>query len=256
MGKIYEKDDNAEILTRLLMRINAGEDLKDLRKEAGRLIVNLTSSDIAAAEQNLIDSGCSARVAGQLSAAFVVIGIIEGRRINLRTQLPNNHIVRKVLVEHEMLLCFLADLKELADVIKQQSELSSANSDFRKLAHIAQHLEAMVQHIEVEEDIIFPYLQKHGWINLCRAAHSEHIYVKIAIDDLMKIVRSFNPQCLDEFKVRLNSLTKYLCQNLQEHIIQEDNILYPIAVEVIRDPNVWDRIKALCDEIGYCPLHI
>jgi len=244
------------MVTRLLMRINSGADLNELRKEAGRIIENVNSKDIAAAEQNLIDSGCSAKLAGQLSAAFVVIGIIEGRQIDLRTQLPQNHIIRKVLAEHEMLRCFLADLKELSEVIQHENELTSTNSEFRKLAHIAQHLKAMAQHIEAEEDIIFPYLQKHGWANLCRTAHSDHIYVKIAIDDLMKLVRSFNPAYVDEFKVRLNSIIKYLCSNLEDHIIQEDNILYPIALEVIKDRKVWDRIKSVCDEIGYCGLHL
>lgn len=256
MGKVYEQDSNTEMLTRLLKRINAGADPKDLRKEAGRLMANITSKDIAAAEQNLINAGCSAKLAGQLSAAFVVMGIIEGQQIDLRTQLPPNHIIRKVLAEHDMLRCFLADLKDVADVIARENDLTSTSSNFRKLAHIAQHLEAMEEHIEAEEDIIFPYLQKHGWTSLCRAAHSDHIYIKIAIDDLMKLVRAFNPTCLDEFKVRLNSITRYLCPTMEEHIIQEDNILYPIALEVIRDEAVWDRIKAVCDYIGYCGLHI
>lgn len=256
MGKVYEQDSNAEMLTRLLMRINAGADLKDLRKEAGRLMANITSKDIAAAEQNLINSGCSAKLVGQLSAAFVVMGIIKGQQIDLRTQLPDNHIIRKVLAEHDMLRCFLADLKDVADVIAHENDLTSTNSNFRKLAHIAQHLEAMAQHIEAEEDIIFPCLQKHGWTSLCRAAHSDHIYIKIAIDDLMKLVRAFNPTYLDEFKVRLNSITRYLCPTMEEHILQEDNILYPVALEVIRDESVWARIKAICDDIGYCGLHI
>lgn len=256
MGKVYEQDSNAEMLTRFLMRINAGADLKDLRKEAGRLMANITSKDIAAAEQNLINSGCSAKLVGQLSAAFVVMGIIKGQQIDLRTQLPDNHIIRKVLAEHDMLRCFLADLKDVADVIAHENDLTSTNSNFRKLAHIAQHLEAMAQHIEAEEDIIFPCLQKHGWTSLCRAAHSDHIYIKIAIDDLMKLVRAFNPAYLDEFKVRLNSITRYLCPTMEEHILQEDNILYPVALEVIRDESVWARIKAICDDIGYCGLHI
>jgi DUF438 domain-containing protein len=256
MGKVYEENRNANALTRLLKRINEGADPKDLRKEAGQLMANVTSRDIAAAEQNLISGGYPAKLAGQLSAAFVVMGIIEGQKIDLRAQLPDNHIIRKVLAEHDMIRCFLADLKDVANVITRENTITSASSEFRKLAHIAQHLEAMEEHIEAEEDVIFPYLQKHGWTSLCRAAHSDHIYIKIAIDDLMKLVRTFNPTCLDEFKVRLNSITKYLCLTMVEHILQEDNILYPVALEVIRDQQVWDRIKAICDDIGYCGLHI
>lgn len=256
MGKVYKENRNANALTRLLKRINDGADPKDLRQEAGQLMANVTSRDIAAAEQNLINAGYAAKLAGQLSAAFVVMGIIEGQKIDLRNQLPDNHIIRKVLAEHDMILCFLADLKDVANVITHENTMASTSSEFRKLAHIAQHLHAMEEHIEAEEDIIFPYLQKHGWTSLCRAAHSDHIYIKIAIGDLMKLIRAFNKAHLDEFKVRLTSVTKYLCPMMQEHILQEDNILYPIALEVIKDDKVWQRIKAVCDDIGYCGLHV
>ena len=256
MGKIYEEDSKASALTRLLKRINAGADPNDLRKKAGELIANVTSRDIATAEQNLINAGYSAKLVGQLSSAFVVMGILQGQKIDLRSKLRENHILRKVLAEHEMLRCFLADLRDVVSAIVGEDNVRTTSSEFRKLAHIAQHLDAMEQHIEAEEDIIFPYLQKHGWTSLCQAAHSDHIHIKIAIDDLMRLTRAFNPDFLDEFKVRLTSITKYLCPTMEEHILQEDNILYPIALEVIKDDKVWTRIKAVCDEIGYCGLHI
>ncbi|MHC5061096.1 MAG: DUF438 domain-containing protein [Planctomycetota bacterium] len=256
MEKVYEEDNNAEALTRLLKRINAGADPKDLRREAGQLMANVSSKDIAEAEQKLIEAGYAAKLAGQLSAAFVVMGIIEGQKIDLRTQLPDSHIIRKVIAEHDMIRCFLSDLKDVTKVITRKNAMTSASSEFRKLAHIAQHLSAMEEHIESEEDIIFPYLKKHGWTSLCRAAHSDHIYIKIAVSDLMKLVQSYNPEYLDEFKVRLASVTKYLCPTMEEHILQEDNILYPIALEIIKDDKVWQKIKGVCDDIGYCGLHI
>ena len=256
MEKVYEEDNNAKALTRLLKRINAGADPKDLRKEAGQLMANVSSRDIAEAEENLINAGYAVKLAGQLSAAFVVMGIIEGQKIDLRTQLADNHIIRKVLAEHDMIRCFLADLKDVTKVITHENTMTSASSEFRKLAHIAQHLLAMEEHIEAEEDIIFPYLQTHGCTSLCRTAHSDHIYIKIAVSDLMKLIQAFNPAYLDEFKVRLTSITKYLCPTMEEHILQEDNILYPIALEVIKDDKVWQRIKSICDDIGYCGLHI
>jgi hypothetical protein len=41
---------------------------------------------------------------------------------------------------------------------------------------------------------------------------------------------------------------------LREHIAKEDNVLYPMAVRVIRDPAVWAELRRRCDEIGYCAL--
>ena len=124
-----------------------------------------------------------------------------------------------------------------------------------RLSHIVEHLNAIEEHIEREEDVIFPYLQRHGWTSLCRAAHSDHSYIKIAIDDLCRLVGTFEPSKSKEFRIRLNSITKYLCPTLTEHLFQEDNILFPIALEVIKDNRLWKRIKNICDDIGYCGVH-
>jgi DUF438 domain-containing protein len=256
MGKIYKEDRNADALTRLLKHINEGADPKSIRKKASELVANVTGKDIAAAEQNLISAGYSAKLVSQLSAAFMVMGILEGQQIDLRHKLPTNHILRKVLAEHEMALCFLADLRDVTNVISAKDDLTNTSSEFRKLAHIAQHLDAMDEHIEAEEDIIFPYLHKHGWMSLCRAASDDHTYIRVAISDLVRLIRSFNKDYFDEFKVRLSSIVSYLCVTMEEHIVEEDKILYPIALEVIKDPRVWDTIKAVCDDIGYCGLHV
>lgn len=250
------KNKNTEALTRLLKRINQGKDPRLLRKEASHLITNLTPRDIATAEQSLLDSGFSARLVQQLSAAFVLMGILEGQGANIKNQLPQNHILRKVLVEHDMIRCFLADLKDVTQSIENGHRLTDTSSEFRKLSHIVEHLSAMEEHIEREDDVIFPYLKKHGWTSLCRAAQSDHVYIKIAIDDLIKLVSTFSKSKVKQFKVRLSSITGYICPAMQEHLFQEDNILYPIALEVIKNNQVWEKMKNLCDEIGYCGVHV
>ncbi|HPD46083.1 MAG TPA: DUF438 domain-containing protein [Anaerohalosphaeraceae bacterium] len=249
------QDSNAEALSRLLRRINQGIDPKLLRKEANQLISRITPDDIATAEQRLVKDGYSARLASQLAAAFVLMGILEGQTLNLKNQLPPSHVLRMVLAEHDMLRCFLADLQEVAERLSSAETVTSTNGDFMKLSHIVEHLNAMEEHIEREEDVIFPYLQKHGWTSLCRAAQSDHGYIKVAIDDLTRIVAAFQPSKAGEFKIRLKSITTYLCPTMIEHLFQEDNILFPMALEVIKDAEVWKRIKDVCDQIGYCGVH-
>ncbi len=254
MNKLPQ-DNKTEALSRLLRRINQGIDPKILRREANSLISRVTAGDIASAEKRLVRDGYSAQLASQLSAAFILMGILEGQSISVKNQLPANHVLRKVLAEHELIKCFLADLEDVADAISSRNELTSTCSEFMRLSHIVEHLNAIEEHIEREEDVIFPYLQKHGWTSLCRAAHSDHSYIKIAIDDLCRLVGTFEPSRSKEFKIRLNSITKYLCPTLTEHLFQEDNILFPIALEVIKDNKLWKRIKNICDDIGYCGVH-
>jgi len=248
------RTEKARALTRLLRRINDGTDPEVTRKEALELLPSIAPRDIALAEQNLIDAGYSARVVQQLSAAFVLMGILEGQIADFKPSLPAGHILLKVLAEHDLARCFLDDLKDVTEAIETMETMANTCTEFRKLTHIIEHLDSMEEHVEREEDIIFPLLKKQGWSSLCRAANSDHVYVRVATSDLIQLIGTFNKNSFAEFKVRLLSITDKLYPLMKEHLFQEDNILYPIAIDVL-DSDVWDKIKALCDEIGYCGVH-
>jgi len=255
MGKI-DHPKNASELTRLLRRISRGEDPTILRKEATRLISDVCPQDIAAAEQNLIESGLSAQLVQQLSSAFMLMGILEENSTSIKARLPYSHILRKVMAEHEITRCYLADLEAVVKEIDVMENFTDVCSQFRRLAHITEHLNAMEEHIEREEDIIFPFLKKHGWKTLCRTAENDHIYIRVAVDDLIKLIVTFRQQKTSRFKVKLKSISRYLLKRMRENLFQEDNILYPIALEIVNDDNVWEKMKGICDDIGYCGLHV
>ena len=250
------KSKKSLALARLLKRINSGVDPKLLKRESHRLLPEIDPGDIATAEQNLISDGFSARLVQQLSAAFVLMGILEEKNPNLKNRLSTNHVLRKVIAEHDLLRCFISDLEQVNKNIQSMKGLTDTCCEFRKLTHIIEHLDAMDEHIEQEEDVIFPFLKKYGWSSLCRSASSDHIYIRIAVSDLIRLIGTFDSTKTREFKIRLNSITSYLCPAIIEHLFQEDNILYPIALEVIKDEGVWENMKELCDEIGYCGVHV
>jgi DUF438 domain-containing protein len=37
-----------------------------------------------------------------------------------------------------------------------------------------------------------------------------------------------------------------------EHILKVNNILFPMALNVIDDQTIWLRLKNDCDKVGYC----
>ena len=80
--------------------------------------------------------------------------------------------------------------------------------------------------------------------------------IGIEIDKLVRLVVSFNEVELEEFKARLAAITGRLSSIMLEHLCQEDVIIYPIALEIINDAEVWEQMKAVCDEIGYCGVHL
>lgn len=246
----------AEELEGLLLKINDGKPTADLRKQANRLISSITPQDIAVVEDRLIQGGLSTRRVQQLSAAFILMGLMDSNKTNLRERLNERHVLKKVLAEHDMLQCFISDLEDVVLKIGQASFLSDTSGEIRRLEHIAEHVNAMEEHIDRENDVIFPALRSQGWDSLCQSVENDHIHIRTGIKELVGLVDSFGEIPFGVFKGRLMSVVKALCPILKEHLFYEDHILYPVTVAMIDNQTFWDRMHQVCDEIDYCGIHL
>ncbi len=246
---------NAEAVTYILRRIERGEDLRILWSEAHRLIKGVNPADIAAAEQNLIDAGCPARTARQLSAAFLFIAMRTEQRPKSDNALPPSHLLSKVTAEHDMIRCMLADLREVVQEIAALDCLRDTSSEFRRLVHTVAHLDNIREHIDREEHVILPYLRQYGWPGVCHPAQCDHLCIANEIDNLVRLIGAFYNADLEQFKTWLVAVTGRLIPRLSDNLSYEDEILHPIAVAVIDDIRVWEKMKALCEDIGYCGVY-
>ena len=87
------------------------------------------------------------------------------------------------------------------------------------------------------------FFDTHNYI-----AYPETI-VKLA-RELIKVVEYLD---FEDFKDNLQSLSKEICFELKDHIFKENYILYPTALEAIKDEKLWENMIEKCDDIGYCP---
>jgi iron-sulfur cluster repair protein YtfE (RIC family) len=114
----------------------------------------------------------------------------------------------------------------------------------------------MEEHISREDDVLFPALKEHGWESLFAQIQSEHTYIQIAIEDLVKLVMAFDKMPFSTFKTRLLPTVRYLCPLLREHLFHEDRVLFPLAVATADSPQLWERLRQVCNEIDYCGIHL
>ena len=240
-------------LAQILRRVQQGEDPIKVRYEARDLLATVRLKDVTAAEKYLLESGISFDQLRGLVYSFA--SILGDQFALLRANLPGSHIIRTILAEHEMFECFLADLKDTNDRIQTADELNEFSCDYRKLCHIARHLYAMDIHHQREDNIIFPALKEQSCYSLCRSMQRTHCRIISAINSFIGIVYNFDSMSFNDFKLQLNALVTFLVPTIREHIFQEDNILYPIALEAL-DEKVWRSIKEICDETEYCAFDV
>jgi DUF438 domain-containing protein len=255
MDKI-SKNDLAEELTGFLVKLSEGKNKPALRKQANRLIAAITPEDIASAERSLMKNGYTAKKIQQLSAAFVLMGVLGGDDSGLRSRLPEHHILRKIMAEHEMMRCFLSDLEDVTARIEKAERITGSSCEIMRLHHITEHLNALDEHLDREDDILYPALKEKGWKSLFTRIESEHVYIQMSVNDLVKVVMSFDKMPLHTFKARLSATVRYLCPLLREHLFHEDRVLFPLAFTMVENDTLWDRLREICNEIDYCGIHL
>jgi DUF438 domain-containing protein len=254
--KKHSNENLAEELTSFLIELSDSKNKDMLMKQASRLIGSVSPIDFERAESNLMRNGVPTQKIHKLSTLFIMMGLAEREKSDLRQHLPDYHILRKVMAEHEMLRCFLADLEEVAERICHASHLTPSSSEFMQLSHIAEHLNSLDEHIGREDDVLFPALKECGWKSLFCRIETDHAYIQMAVDDLIKLIMVFEKIPFDNFKTKLMSTVRYLCPLLREHLFHEDRVLFPLAVSTMDDEKLWERLRHTCNEIGYCGIHL
>jgi len=240
-----------EQLTLIFKRLDAGENPEKVRHEEHQFLSTVGPQEVALAEQSLLREGVT--IDQIRTRCLTHMSLLPDQVSRLRAKLPANHIVRIILAEHEMMLCFLADLEELDSEIQQLSSCSPASVEMRKLVHIVAHLAVACDHEYREAEVVFPELSRYGYYGPQEIIKVDHAGLDSCKRELIELTQS-RPETTPfaKFKLHLHTAVKYMVPMMRQEIFTEDNILYPVAIEVITNQNVWDRIKAHCEQIGYC----
>lgn len=240
--------DRVQEMVEILRRLTGGEDTELVKREAEDLLRTITPQELSLAEQELIQEGMEPKELRHLCQ--VHLEVLSDKVRTFRATLPDGHPVDTLMAEHEVILEGLEELEKVTWNIQQADGLEA--DDAERLKHIAAQLVEAELHHQREEEALFPELERRGVTGPPRIMRLEHDDLRPRKRALRDLVGNAEAIPFADFKERLNELTDYLVFNLRDHIFKENNILYPTAVEVVTDPNVWENVRAQCDEIGYC----
>ena len=187
----------------------------------------------------------------QKSLCSASMAELKSNKAHFKKQLKPNHVIHTLMCEHEVILGYLCKLEELNTKIQKMNEYEP-KEELKMLTHIAEHLIEAEAHHQREEDVLFPELEKRGMYGPPQVMRAEHIDLRRHKKALLKLAKQASKLDFNTFKKDLAEETNFITTALEEHIGKEDGILYPMALEVIKDKGVWDEMKADCDKIGYC----
>ncbi len=238
--KISDKIDKKQEIKNLIKQLKTEKDVSRLKGKAKNLLKNVSPTELGLIEQEIINEGVTRKEMRKLCDVHLEImkDSLEKRELDLKP----GHPIHTLMEEHKMILEFINKLDRVVNKIKNDKDTAD---NIEILSHIAEHLIEADKHHKREEEVLFPELEKFGVIEPPEIMKEEHETLKAKKKELYEIINN-KPNLK-----KLKEVAEYLIKELPNHIYKEDNILYPMAVQVIPKER-WKEIKKKCDEIGYC----
>lgn len=150
--------DRKEVLKELIGSLHEGADPKTVKEEFKEALRGASPVEIAREEEELIREGMPRGEIHRLCEVHLAVfrESLEGQK----SLAPAGHPVHILMEEHKILLEFAGELKGIAQRLRRASGIDSVSLE--QLRHIEEHFKESESHYVREENVLFPYLEKHG----------------------------------------------------------------------------------------------
>ncbi len=161
------------------------------------------------------------------------------------------HPIKILEKEHEKILENIDVLEKSLARIRKGKEFSDVKAEMPKLEKAAHVFEEAELHHKREEDVLFPLMEKKGIDGPPSVMRMEHEELRKRKKGLKDAVMNSKRMKYAEFASKAEENGDFIVSVLREHIGKENNILYPMSMEVVSEEE-WKDARKKFDKIGYC----
>ena len=237
---INNRDKRQQVLKKLIRQLHEGKTVEDIKEEFATLLRDVSPMEVAKIEQALIDEGMPETEVKRLCDVHVAV-FRESLEAQAKPDTVPGHPVYTFLAENGAAGRVLDELQGALEALKTTPDadhLEQARGRLRELREYEKHYLR-------KENILFPYLEKHGFTGPSSVMWAIHDDIRAGwkkLDELLAgepdqatVVRTFEP----------------LATAIGEMFYKEENILFPTALEKLSQEE-WAAIRAQEPEVGYC----
>jgi DUF438 domain-containing protein len=161
--------------------------------------------------------------------------------------LPAGHPIAVFVEEHERILGFVDRLDDLIEQYRDDVGTPRARDVAIEIADVARNLLDAKPHHDREEAVLFAAMERRGVAMPPRVMRMEHRELHALEVKLAAAVAAEHPDS-EEIAEAGGSLSSHL----RDHIAKENEVLYPMALDVLNDPKTWESMNPPLREIGPC----
>jgi hypothetical protein len=235
------KSKRQEILKDIIKDLHNGKSPDEVKGRFAKLIKNVSAKEISDMENSLMAEGISENEVKRLCDVHVSI-FKDALEPEVQSGTPPGHPVHTFKLENREFEKAVASLEEMLNYVKQDQE--KALSDYK--GALTSNLEVVAEidkHFLRKENQLFPLLESKGVHGPTKVMWQFHDDIRKMLKNTKQAVEGGNVQ---EFIAK----GEELINTITEMIYKEENILFPMALETLNEPE-WVKVRQGEEEIGY-----
>ncbi|RLD14405.1 MAG: DUF438 domain-containing protein [Caldiserica bacterium] len=248
MSELLGDSNKKEILKKLIKELHQGKGVEEIKERFRDVLKGVTPIEIAVIEGELIKEGLPAEEVHELCDVHIA-----AFREELEKAAPiaeSWHPISILMEEHKIFIKHAQEIKSIIDRMGEKGNFEDAEREIKELKNYVEKLRNSEKHYVREENVLFPYLEKHGIVEPPKIMWMDHDMIREIKKKFYNLFDSYKEMEFNDFIIKLKEVSIYLIDMLSGHFFRENNILFPTALKVI-SKDEWLEARKEFDEIGY-----
>lgn len=244
---INNAEKKREKLKELILKLHRGVDPGRVRDELKDILGRIPYDDVVRVEQELIDGGLPQEEVVKL--CDIHTAVLEGSidRSGEKT-VPTGHPVDTFKEENRALEVLIDRIEGLC-VEAEETSAGKTGKIHLELVEAVNGLMDVEKHYQRKENLLFPYLEKHGITAPPAVMWAKHDETRALLKNALQGLRESGGGGAD--MAAALAAVREASRSVHEMIGKEDQILFPMSLDTLA-VDEWYRIYRQSPGIGFC----
>lgn len=239
-----------DLLKHMILQLHEGEAPEQVRTQLVRMLGQVPYGDVVEVEQELIEEGLPSEEVLRLcdlhhAALDGSIDLTQARTA------PPGHPVHTFQQENRALGWEIKELEKLYVEILALPEEFDASEAMAGVRGRLNNLMDVEKHYLRKENLLFPYLEKHGVTGPPKVMWGKHDETRALLRAAMEALTAVDRFTAGEAQGVIGLLARPASKAVAEMVDKEEQILLPMCLDTLEDGE-WLAISRQSPEFGFC----
>lgn len=239
-----------ELLKHMILQLHEGQAPDAVRKQLVQLLGKVPYNDVVEVEQELISEGLPQEEVLKLCDIHTAAldGIIDRKE---EKTAPPGHPVHTFKEENRALLREIQALERLCAEVMEAKDEEKVKDVIDEMRHHFNALTDVEKHYLRKENLLFPFLEKHGVTGPPTVMWGKHDETRELLKGAIEALGATDKLTMDEAKAVVDLVLRPASKAVDDMISKEEEILFPMCLDTLTDEE-WLEIERQSIEYGFC----